>query len=116
MSEGLQSFAYLAALLFSAGCIMLVDSKYRIFLFSQPLRSILVLTVGVAFFLSWDLVGISLGIFLHGPGPYMTGVMLAPELPLEELVFLGFLCYLTMVMILGVERLLHHKVEREDDR
>jgi hypothetical protein len=36
----------------------------------------------------------------------MTGLMLAPELPLEELVFLLFLCELTMVLVLGAQRVL----------
>ena len=36
----------------------------------------------------------------------MTGILLAPELPLEEPLFLAFLCYLTMVLITGIERVL----------
>ena len=35
----------------------------------------------------------------------MTGVMLAPELPLEEPLFLLFLCEVTMVLVLGTARL-----------
>ena len=29
----------------------------------------------------------------------MTGIVLAPELPLEEVFFLAFLCYLTMILV-----------------
>ena len=44
----------------------------------------------------WDLAGIGLGIFFRGEPGLLTGVQLAPELPLEELFFLALLCYLTM--------------------
>ena len=36
----------------------------------------------------------------------MSGIVLAPEFPLEELFFLTFLCYLTMVVLMGADRLL----------
>lgn len=106
MPPELINFLYLGALLISSGCMLLLDWRYRLFLFLQPLRAALVLGLGTVFFLLWDLGGIALGIFLHGPGPYMTGVMLGPELPLEELFFLLFLCHLTMVLILGAQRIL----------
>lgn len=112
MPAELTSFLYLGALLISTGCMLLTDWRYRLFLFAEPLRAALVLVIGTAFFLIWDLAGIALGIFLHGPGPYMTGVMLAPELPLEELFFLLFLCHLTMVLVLGSQRLLESQVSR----
>ncbi|WP_223881174.1 lycopene cyclase domain-containing protein [Nesterenkonia ebinurensis] len=100
------SFLYLGSLLISTGCMLLLDWRFRLFVFRAPVRAGLVLVAGTAFFLLWDLAGIALGIFLHGPGPYMTGIMLAPELPLEELFFLLFLCHLTMVLVLGAQRLL----------
>lgn len=106
MGEALTGMLYLVALLTSLVCMMLIDRRFELFLFRDPVRAGAVLGVGVVFFLAWDLAGISLGIFLHGPGPYMTGVMLAPELPVEELVFLLFLCHLTMVLTLGAQRIL----------
>ena len=109
MPTELTDFFYLAALLGSSGCMLLLDWRYRLFLFRQPLRALLVLALGTAFFLLWDVAGIALGIFLHGPGPYMTGIMLGPELPLEELFFLLFLCHLTMVLVLGAQRLLESR-------
>lgn len=106
MPVDLTSMLYLGTLLLSAGCILLVDWRFKIFVFLHPVRAALVTLGGAVFFLAWDLAGIGLGIFLHGPAPYMTGVMLAPELPLEELVFLLFLCHLTMVLVLGSQQLL----------
>lgn len=112
MPAELTSFFYLGALLISTGCMLLIDWRYRLFLFNDPIRAAVVLVLGTVFFLFWDLAGISLGIFLHGPGPYMTGVMLGPELPLEELFFLLFLCQVTMVLVLGAQRLLEVRVSR----
>ncbi len=106
MFESLISLAYLTVLLVSLGCMVLVDRRFGLFLFRDPLRAGLVMFAGMVFFLAWDLTAISLGIFLHGPAPYMTGIMVAPELPLEELVFLLFLSHLTMVLVLGSQRLL----------
>jgi len=61
---------------------------------------------GVLFLLAWDLLGIALGIFARGENPYMTGILLAPQLPLEELFFLTFLCYLVMVLLSGADHVL----------
>jgi lycopene cyclase domain-containing protein len=60
------------------------------------LRAAIVLVVGVGFFLVWDLAGIGLGVFFPGNATIVTGVLLAPGLPLEEVVFLALLCYSTM--------------------
>jgi len=100
------SVAYLAVLLVSAAGVLLLDARHRLFCWRAPRRAAAVLAIGTAFFLAWDLAGIGLGVFLHGPGNYMTGIMLAPQLPLEELVFLLFLCELTMVLVLGAQRVL----------
>ncbi|WP_369371834.1 lycopene cyclase domain-containing protein [Promicromonospora sp. Populi] len=100
------SFGYLAALLVSATGVLVVDRKFRLFCWAAPARAAAVLAIGTAFFLAWDLAGIGLGIFFRGAGPYMTGLLLAPELPVEELVFLMFLCELTMVVVLGAQRLM----------
>lgn len=101
------SLLYLGALLFSLAGMVLLDLRHRLFFGRDPRRAAVVLVVGVAFFLLWDLAGIASGIFLHGASTYATGWMLAPQLPVEELVFLIFLCYLTMNLIALLERLLH---------
>lgn len=108
------SFVYLAVLLFSAAGVLVVDRRFRLFVWAAPGRAAAVLLTGTAFFLAWDLAGIGLGVFLHGAGPYMTGLMLAPDLPVEEIVFLAFLCELTMVLVLGAQRLLDRAAVRED--
>ena len=90
------SLLYAAALLVSIGGMAVLDHRFRLFFFADPRRAAVVLAVGVAFFLAWDLAGIALGVFFRGQTPYMTGLLLAPELPVEEVLFLVLLCYLTM--------------------
>ncbi len=87
---------YLLALAIALTGMVLLDRRFRLFFWRSARRATLVLAVGVLFFLGWDLSGIGLGIFFRGETPFMTGIVLAPELPLEELFFLTLLCYLTM--------------------
>jgi lycopene cyclase domain-containing protein len=103
------SILYLATLIVAIGCVVLIDRRFRLLFWRDARRTMIVLAVGLAFFLAWDFFGIGLGIFFRGETAIMTGVLLAPELPLEEPFFLLFLCYLTMVLITGVERLREHQ-------
>jgi lycopene cyclase domain-containing protein len=90
------SLLYLIALLIAITGMVMLDRRFRLFFWVAPRRAALVLLVGVAFFVVWDLAGIGLGIFFRGETAFMTGLQVAPELPLEELFFLTLLCYLTM--------------------
>ena len=99
-------FVYLGALLVSIGCMLLLDRRFRLFFWRDPLAAAIVTAVGTAFFLAWDVFGIALGIFLRGDGAIATGILLAPELPIEEPVFLVFLVLCTMVLYSGSLRLL----------
>ena len=90
------SLLYLLALLIALTGMVLLDRRFRLFFWAAPRRAALVLLVGVAFFVAWDLAGIGLGIFFRGETSFMTGLQVAPELPVEELFFLTLLCYLTM--------------------
>lgn len=92
---------YLSVLIGLLLCMVALDARFRLFVFHRPLPALLVLLLGTAFFLAWDLAAIGQGIFLHIDSPLMTGVMVAPHLPLEEIVFLLFLCYQTMVLATG---------------
>jgi lycopene cyclase domain-containing protein len=91
------SWLYLAGLLVSIAGLVAVDARFRLFLFAAPLRAALVLAVGVAGFLAWDLLGIGAGIFFEGDRGLLVGVDLAPQLPLEEIAFVVLLCETTMV-------------------
>ncbi len=89
-------FTYLAALLVSLAGMTVLDRRFSLFFWRDARRATIVLLSGVAFFIVWDLAGIGLGIFFRGETSFMTGWLLAPELPVEELFFLTLLCYLTM--------------------
>lgn len=91
-------FLYLGALLVSLAGMAVLDLRFRLVLWRAPRRALLVLAVGIAFFLLWDVAAIASGHYRAGQSEAMTGIMLAPELPLEELVFITFLCYFTLVM------------------
>lgn len=90
--------AYLGALLVALACIALVDRRLRLVLWADGRRAAVVLAIGIAFFLLWDVLAIGAGFYERGGSRAMTGVMLAPDLPLEELVFVTFLSYLTLVL------------------
>jgi lycopene cyclase domain-containing protein len=87
---------YLAALLVALTGMVVLDWRLRLFFWRDARRAAIVLIVGLAFFLVWDLQGIRLGIFFRGETSFMTGVQWAPQLPLEEPFFLVLLCYLAM--------------------
>lgn len=103
------SVVYLGSLLLVIGCMALLDHRFRLFFWRDARRAAIVLAAGVVFFVVWDLAGIGLGIFFRAETTIMTGILLAPELPLEEIVFLTFLCYLTMVLVNGTRSLLAHR-------
>ena len=90
------SFLYLAGLLISLAGMVILDRRFTLFFWRDARRAAIVLVAGVLFFLIWDLCGIGLGIFFRGTTSFMTGIVLAPELPLEEVFFLLLLCYLSM--------------------
>ncbi|MEY4079323.1 MAG: hypothetical protein RIS80_1092 [Actinomycetota bacterium] len=98
------SFAYIGILTFSLLGLGAIDFRSRFALFVYPLRTVLTLVLGILFFLVWDVVGISLGIFFKGQTQLLTGVMLAPEVPLEEIFFLAVLCYTTLLTWIGLTR------------
>lgn len=97
-------FAYLAALLVALTGMVALDRRFRLFFWRGPRRALVVLLAGVAFFLAWDLAGVGLGVFFRGETAFMTGVQVAPEVPLEEVFFLTLLCYLTMNVYSFVEQ------------
>jgi lycopene cyclase domain-containing protein len=100
---------YLLGLLIALTGMVMLDRRFRLFFWRAPVRAAVVLVVGVVFFLAWDLSGIGLGIFFRGETSFMTGLQVAPELPVEELFFLTLLCYLTMNVFRGAQLLLERR-------
>lgn len=95
------SAVYLASLVAAIIGTGLLDWRHKLAVFgSRAPRTLIIVGIAVAFFLVWDLVGIAEGVFFRGSGPWMTGVLLAPELPLEEVFFLILLSYSTLIAYL----------------
>lgn len=96
---------YLAILLATLGCMLLLDWRFRLFFWRDALSASIVTVIGLAFFLLWDIAGIAGGIFFRGEALVATGILLAPELPIEEPIFLLFLVVCTMVVYTGATRI-----------
>jgi len=88
---------YLGALLVSIGGLALLDRRFRLAFWYDARRSAWTVGLAVVGFLLWDLAGLALGIFARGDSPHMTGILLAPELPLEEAFFLALLSYVGLL-------------------
>ena len=103
------SWLYLAAIVVSGCCMALVDHRWKLFAFDRPRVAATAVAVGFVLFLAWDLVAIELAVYSKGESPGMSGVDVAPELPLEELFFITFLSYITGVFHGAFTRLLRHR-------
>jgi lycopene cyclase domain-containing protein len=95
-------FFYLAGLLMSIGGLALLDRRFALAFWHNAKQTSLTLGCAVAIFLVWDILGIALGIFLHGESMYSLPFTIAPEFPLEEIVFLFLLCYSALIIYRGV--------------
>ena len=107
---------YLLALLIALTGMVVLDRRFRLFFWSDWVRAVVVLPLGVAFFLVWDLFGIGFGIFFRGETAFMTGLQIAREVPIEELFFLTLLCYLTMNLLAGVQVIAGRAIAYRDER
>jgi lycopene cyclase domain-containing protein len=104
--------AYLAGLLVSIAGIAVLDARYRLFFWRSPLRAAAVMVIGLVFFLVWDVAGVHLGIFFIGQNDLLTGVLLAPEVPLEEVFFLVLLCWTTMDLFGALRPVVDRRLDR----
>ena len=109
---------HLLCLLTALACMVLLDRRFGLALWRAPRRAAAVLAAGIVLFLAWDLAAIGAGHYRLGASPLMSGIVVGPELPLEELVFLTFLCHLTLVLWGLLDRLLgrrrHAPAEQEE--
>lgn len=97
--------AYLTALLISIGGVLLLDRRFGLAFWHDARRTTLTLLVGVIVFALWDVTAIGLGIFIHGNSPYSLPFTLVPHFPIEELFFLFLLCYCTLALYRGAQKL-----------
>jgi lycopene cyclase domain-containing protein len=98
------SYLYLIGLLAAITGLALLDYRYKL-AFSNSAKYFCVLAISVAFFLTWDYAGISLGIFFRGETSLLSGYLISTELPLEEIFFLILLSYNALLLIRAFYRL-----------
>lgn len=89
---------YLAMILVSFAGMLALDARFRLAFWASPARTTVAVAAGTAFFVAWDAVGIGAGVFVRGDSPLLLGLDLMPHLPVEEPVFLAFLCHLALVV------------------
>ena len=87
---------YLLGLLVSLTGMVVLDRRFGLFFARDARRATVVFLAGLLFFLAWDFAGIATGVFFRGETAVLSGVLLAPELPLEEPFFLALLVYSAM--------------------
>lgn len=97
--------AYLLAIIIAAAGVAALDARWRLAGWAAPARTAVAVGAGTGFFLLWDAVGIAAGVFVKGDSPLLLGIDIAPQLPLEEPVFLAFLSYLAVVVWAAASRL-----------
>ena len=99
-------YAYLIGLVFSIIGLALFDWRFKLGFSTNRKAATLATVIPLIFFLLWDGAGIALGIFFRGETSHLTGLVIAPELPLEELFFLFLLNYSTLTVFIAIKRLL----------
>lgn len=98
------AFTYLAGLLVGIAGMAIIDWRHKLAFWHDRKRTIITMAICIGVFIVWDLLGIALGIFLHGESELSLPLRLLPEFPLEELFFLLLLCYCTLVIYQGAQR------------
>lgn len=94
---------YLIGLLIGIGGLLIIDRRWKLAFWLDAKRTAATVFMAIAIFVVWDFLGIFLGIFFHGNSSYSLPLRLAPEFPIEEIVFLFLLTYSTLIVYHGVQ-------------
>lgn len=97
-------WVYLAALIISIAGLATLDWRYKLAFWFDRKRSLITLGLAWLVFVAWDLLAIGQGIFIHGNSTYSLPFTILPHFPVEELFFLFLLCYCTLVLYRGAQR------------
>ena len=99
---------YLAALLVSIAGLAHIDNRQRLVFYAPgtarfkfEVRPLVITLIAVVFFLVWDYLGISYGIFFIGQNNLLLGVNVANNMPIEEPFFLFLLAYCGQLALAG---------------
>ena len=94
------ALVYPAVLVLSCAGMLVVDHRWKVAWFDRPSATALGIASCMTLLLTWDVLGVRSGVFFRGATDYMTGLTVAPEIPVEEIVFLYFLSHLALVCAL----------------
>ena len=98
-------FLYLTCLILALCGLFAVDYRWRLAYFVDKRATLLTVILGVVFFSLWDIAGIMLGIFFTGATTYLSGLIIVPDYPVEEALFLMLLSYNVLLAWKGGVRL-----------
>ncbi len=113
-------YTYSLILLVSLFGLWLCDRRWRLVAY-QPSSgakhaTITTLLIGVSFFLVWDIAGIMLGIFSTNPR-YVFGLnFFTPNLPIEEVLFLTLLIYVSLISVVVAGRWQAKRASKSKDK
>lgn len=91
-------YTYIIGLLTVIGLLLLADFRFKLAFYFDRNRTIKTLATAVGFFLIWDILGVTLGIFFPGDSRYTMHINILPLIRLEEIFFLSGICYLTLIL------------------
>lgn len=97
---------YLAGLIFSLVGLGLLDWRFRTAFTVNKKAAAFAVIIPTIFFILWDVAGIAMGIFFRGDTSHLTGIVIAPEFPIEELFFLLLLNYTALTLFTTVTRVI----------
>lgn len=97
---------YLSGLIFSLVGLGLLDWRFRTAFAVNKKAAIFAILIPTIFFIIWDVAGIAMGIFFRGDTSHLTGIVLVPEFPIEELFFLLLLNYTALTLFTTVTRVI----------
>jgi lycopene cyclase domain-containing protein len=93
-------------LIFSLVGLGLLDWRFRTAFTVNKKAAAFAILIPTIFFIIWDVAGIAMGIFFRGDTSHLTGIVLAPEFPIEELFFLLLLNYTALTLFTTVTRVI----------
>ena len=108
----LEGYTYLAGLIFSLAGLVLMDWRHKTAFSINKKAAALAIFIPMVFFIIWDVAGIATGIFFRGDTTHLTGILLAPEFPIEELFFLLLLNYSSLTIFTTVTRVMNRRAKK----
>jgi lycopene cyclase domain-containing protein len=107
-----EGYTYLAGLIFSIAGMVLMDWRHKTAFRINKKAASIAIFVPMVFFIIWDVAGIFTGIFLRGDTTHLSGILLAPEFPIEEIFFLFLLNYSSLTIFTTVTKVMKKRAAR----